>query len=57
MLDGKKTYGTAVGAIAIAVGTWLQDPALMPLANMIQIVITSLLAVFLRKGVKTEVGN
>jgi len=57
MLDGKKTYGTAAGAIAVAVGTWLQDPELMPLANMIQIVITSLLAVFLRKGVKTEVGN
>ena len=57
MLDGKKTYGTAAGAIAVAVGPWLQDPEMMPLASMIQIVITSLLAIFLRKGVKTEAGN
>ena len=57
MLDGKKTYGTAAGAIAVAVGTWLQDPEMMPLASMIQIVITSVLAIFLRKGVKTEAGN
>ena len=57
MIDGKKTYGTAAGAIAVAVGTWLQDPEMMPLASMIQIVITSLLAIFLRKGVKTEAGN
>ena len=57
MLDGKKTYGSAAGAIAVAVGTWLQDPEMMPLASMIQIVITSLLAIFLRKGVKTEAGN
>ena len=57
MLDGKKTYGTAAGAIAVAVGTWLQDPEMMPLASMIQIVITSLLAIFVRKGVKTEAGN
>jgi len=51
-LKGKKTYSTAAGAIAVAVGTWLQDPEAMPMASMIQIVITSLLAVFLRKGVK-----
>ena len=57
MLDGKKTYGTAAGAIAVAVGTWVQDPEMLPLASMIQIVITSLLAIFLRKGVKTEAGN
>ena len=51
-IKGKKTYSMAVGAIAVAVGTWLQDPEMMPMANMIQIVITSLLAVFLRVGVK-----
>tara|TARA_Y100000593_G_scaffold64567_1_gene119152 strand:- start:1410 stop:1595 length:186 start_codon:yes stop_codon:yes gene_type:complete len=51
-LSGKKTYSMAAGAIAVAVGTWLQDPEAMPMASMIQIVITSLLAVFLRKGVK-----
>ena len=51
-IKGKKTYSMAAGAIAVAVGTWLQDPEMMPMANMIQIVITSLLAVFLRSGVK-----
>ena len=51
-IKGKKTYSMAAGAIAVAGGTWLQDPEIMPIANMIQIVITSLLAVFLRVGVK-----
>jgi len=51
-LSGKKTYSMAAGAICVAVGSWLQSPETMPMANMIQIVITSLLAVFLRKGVK-----
>lgn len=57
MLEGKKTYATAIGAIAVAVGTWLQDPEAMPVATMIQIVITSALALFLRKGIKTDTGN
>ncbi len=51
-ISGKKTYTTAAGAIAVAVGTWLQSPDTMPMATMIQIVITSLLAMFLRSGVK-----
>ena len=51
-ISGKKTYSVAIGAIAVAVGTWLQTPETMPLSTMIQIVITSLLAVFLRSGVK-----
>ncbi len=42
----------AGGAIAVAVGTWLQTPELMPMSTMIQIVITSLLSVFIRSGVK-----
>ena len=42
----------AAGAIAVAVGTWLQTPETMPLSTMIQIIITSLLACFLRSGVK-----
>ena len=51
-IKGKKTYSMAAGAIAVAVGTWLQDPEIMSMANVIQIVITSLLACFLRIGVK-----
>jgi len=57
MLKGKKTYGTAIGAVCVAVGTWLQSPELMPLSEMITIVVTSLLACFLRSGIKTEIGN
>ena len=52
-MKGKKTYSMAAGAIAVAVGTWLQDPEMMPLASMINIIITSLLACFLRIGVKS----
>ena len=51
-IKGKRTYSMAAGAIAVAVGTWLQDPEMMPLASMINIIITSLLACFLRIGVK-----
>ena len=51
-ISGKKTYSMAAGSIAVAVGTWLQTPELMPMATMIQIVITSLLSVFIRSGVK-----
>ena len=51
-ISGKKTYSMAAGAIAVAVGTWLQTPETMPMATMIQIVITSLLAVCLKSAVK-----
>jgi len=51
-ISGKKTYAMAAGAIAVAVGTWLQTPETMPLSTMIQIIITSLLACLLRSGVK-----
>ena len=51
-ISGKKTYAMAAGAIAVSVGTWLQTPETMPLSTMIQIIITSLLACFLRSGVK-----
>ena len=57
MLKGKKTYGTALGAVCVAVGTWLQSPESMPLSEMITIVVTSLLACFLRSGIKTDTGN
>ena len=53
-ISGKKTYSMAIGAIAVAVGSWLQDPEVMPMATMIQIVITSILAVCLKSAVKKE---
>ena len=53
-LEGKKTYTVGIGAICAAIGLWLQDPEAMPLATMLQTVIGSLLAMFLRKGFKTD---
>jgi len=57
MLKGKKTYGTAIGSVCVAVGTWLQSPELMPLSEMVTIVVTSLLACFLRSGIKSDTSN
>ena len=54
MLKGNKTYMTAAGGILAAVGAYLSGN--MELGMMINLVITSLLAVFLRKGVKSDTG-
>ena len=54
MLEGKKTYMTAAGGILAAVGAYFSGD--MELGMMINLVITSLLAVFLRKGVKSDTG-
>ena len=54
MLKGKKTYVTAAGGILAALGAYLSGN--MELGMMINLVITSLLAVFLRKGVKSDTG-
>lgn len=57
MLKGKKTYTVGIGAIMGAIGLWLQNPEAMPLATMIQTVIGSLLAMFIRNGVKADTEN
>ena len=54
MLKGKKTYVTAAGGILAALGAYFSGD--MELGMMINLVITSLLAVFLRKGVKSDTG-
>jgi membrane protein implicated in regulation of membrane protease activity len=54
MLNGKKTYMTAAGGVLAAVGAYLSGE--MQLGMMLNIIITSLLAVFLRKGVKSDTG-
>ena len=54
MLKGNKTYMTAAGGILAALGAYLSGN--MELGMMINLVITSLLAVFLRKGVKSDTG-
>tara|TARA_B100001113_G_scaffold276353_1_gene230932 strand:- start:586 stop:759 length:174 start_codon:yes stop_codon:yes gene_type:complete len=55
MLSGKKTYMTAAGGILAAVGAYFSGD--MEIGTMINIVVTSLLAVFLRKGVKSDTGG
>ena len=55
MLKGKKTYMTAAGGILAAVGAYFSGE--MEMGVMINVVITSLLAVFLRKGVKSDTNG
>ena len=52
MLKGKKTYMTAAGGVLAAVGAYFSGE--MELGMMLNLGITSLLAVFLRKGVKSD---
>jgi len=55
MLNGKKTYMTAAGGILAAIGAVLSGD--MELGAAINVVVTSLLAVFLRKGVKNDTSG
>ena len=54
-LEGKKTYMTAAGGILAAVGAYLSGD--MEIGAMVHIIITSLLATFLRKGIKTDTNG
>jgi len=54
-LEGKKTYMTAAGGILAAVGAYLTGD--MEIGAMVNIIITSLLATFLRKGIKTDTNG
>ena len=53
-LQGKKTYMTAVGGVLAAVGAYFSGE--MEMGVMINVVITALLALFLRKGIKKDTG-
>jgi hypothetical protein len=55
MLTGKKTYMTAVGGILTAVGAYFSGE--MEMGTMISVVTTSLLAVFLRSGSKSDAAG
>nr|BAR36576.1 hypothetical protein [uncultured Mediterranean phage uvMED] len=55
MLNGKKTYMTAAGGILAAIGAFLSGD--MEIGAAINVVVTSLLAVFLRKGVKNDTSG
>jgi hypothetical protein len=54
-LQGKKTYVTAIGGVLAAVGAYLSGD--IEMGVMMNIVITALLALFLRKGIKKDTGN
>ena len=54
-LQGKTTYMTAAGGVLAAVGAYLSGD--IELGVMMNIVITALLALFLRKGIKKDTGN
>ena len=54
-LQGKKTYMTAAGGVLAAVGAYLSGD--IELGVMMNIVITALLALFLRKGIEKDTGN
>ena len=53
-LQGKKTYMTAAGGVLAAVGAYLSGE--MEMGVMINVVVTALLALFLRKGIKKDTG-
>ena len=55
MLNGKKSYMTAAGGILAAIGAFLSGD--MDIGAAINVVVTSLLAVFLRKGVKNDTSG
>jgi len=54
-LQGKKTYMTAVGGVLAAVGAYFSGE--MEMGVMINVVVTSLLSLFLRKGIKKDTEN
>jgi len=54
-LQGNKTYMTAVGGVLAAVGAYFSGE--MEMGVMINVVVTALLALFLRKGIKKDTGN
>ena len=55
MLSGYKTYITAIVAAISAVAAYLTGD--MSLADAAQIVVTSLIGAFIRKGVNTETSK
>ena len=52
ILEGKKTYITAIGAILAAAGAYMTGE--MDLGEAIQLAFGALLAAFLRAGITTE---
>jgi hypothetical protein len=49
-LSGNRTYAVAIGGVLTAIGAYLNQS--MELGQMISVVTTCLIGIFLRKGVK-----
>lgn len=55
MLKGYKTYITGIVAIISAIGAYLTGD--MALAEAVQLVVTAVMGMTIRKGIKTDTGN
>ena len=54
-LEGKKSYIVGIGALLAAVGLYLQGQ--IELGAAVQLAVTALLGIFVRRGIKTDTGN
>ena len=54
-LEGKKSYLVGIGALLAAAGLYLQGQ--IELGAAVQLAVTALLGIFVRRGIKTDTGN
>jgi hypothetical protein len=54
-LEGKKSYIVGIGALLAAAGLYLQGQ--IELGAAVQLAVTALLGIFVRRGIKTDTGN
>jgi hypothetical protein len=54
-LEGKKSYLVGIGALLAAAGLYLQGN--IELGAAVQLAVTALLGIFVRRGIKTDTGN
>jgi len=54
-LKGKRTYLTGIGALLAAAGLYLQGS--IELGAAVQLAVTALLGIFVRKGIKSDTGT
>ena len=53
-LEGKKSYLVGIGALLAAAGLYLQGN--IELGAAVQLAVTALLGIFVRRGIKTDTG-
>lgn len=51
-LKGKKSYMTGIGALLAACGLYLQGQ--IELGAAVQLAVTAMMGIFIRKGIKTD---